>query len=668
MTKVCFICGDTYPDAIAFCAKDGSALRAVVHSDDLIGEVFCDRYVVTDLLGEGGMGAVYAARDVRLPQRVAIKVLREQGMADPSIIARFRQEAEAASRINHDRVARVTDFGFMKDGRAYLIMEFVEGRTLKDVVTEGGPMSPADMSRIVFMVAEGLDAAHRLGIVHRDLKPDNVMVLDDAGGGVRVKVLDFGIAKVLEGNDDSAGKTKTGFVIGTPQWMSPEQILGEPLDGRSDVYSLALLAYHMLTGRRPYENSSAEAEMMARLASPPRPLTEFLPSVAWPTGLQELLNRTLSRDVNERPATALLFARELAKVTGSGDSTPTAFDARTNAEATRAPATDGARSGQAAPVDIHASNSASANASKSAATNAAANAATNAASNAATNAATAAAQAKVANTTGVGDETLPRSRTMPIILGAAAVVVLGVIAIFAFNRNSSAPTNVTADSVAPPAVQTASRDSMNRDSGATTASDPTSRAGASSTPNGGAPGTNPGTTGASGAKPPVVARGSAADTGSSSAATRSTTARTAEARTAEARTAEARNAGTGAATNATTTPRTAATGASASQAAAAHKELLQLMDAADTDLNGSDSSRVHARAREFIRQLELLASKLNTATDQGNAHLYTAMSHNALGENAKACASLNRAEPLATESDALRSNVAGWQRLLRCGN
>ena len=316
MSKICLMCGETFPDSTTFCPRDGSALRAAVQGDDLIGELFCDRYVVTDLLGEGGMGSVYVARDVRLPQQVAIKVLRDKTATDPVTVSRFRQEAEAASRINHDRVARVSDFGFMTDGRAYLVMEYVSGRTLKQTLEERGLLPPIEVAHITSMVAEGLDAAHRLGIVHRDLKPENVMVVDDAGGGTRVKVLDFGIAKVLAGEETN--RTAPGFVIGTPSWMSPEQILGETLDSRSDVFALGLLAYAMLTGQRAFAGGTEAAEMMARLTSAPRTLEEAVPGTIWPAGLQALLNRTLSREVETRPPGALAFARELTKVISDG--------------------------------------------------------------------------------------------------------------------------------------------------------------------------------------------------------------------------------------------------------------------------------------------------------------------------------------------------------------
>ena len=183
MPKVCLMCGDSFPDTTTFCPKDGSALRAAVHGDDLIGELIAERYLITDLLSQGGMGAVYLASDVRLPQKFAVKVLRQQQTTDPSLIQRFRQEAEAVCRINHDRVARVFDFGFMPDGRAYIVMEYVAGHTLKELVEERGALEPAEAAKITLMAAEGIDAAHRLGIVHRDLKPENIMTLDDPGGG-----------------------------------------------------------------------------------------------------------------------------------------------------------------------------------------------------------------------------------------------------------------------------------------------------------------------------------------------------------------------------------------------------------------------------------------------------------------------------------------------------
>jgi eukaryotic-like serine/threonine-protein kinase len=332
MPKICLMCGASFPDATAFCPADGSALRAAVQGDDLIGELVADRYLITDMISQGGMGAVYVASDVRLPQQFAIKVLKQQQTPDQSLIQRFRQEAEAVCRINHDRVARVFDFGFMADDRAYIVMEYVAGKTLAKLIEERGALDPLDAAKIIMMAAEGIDAAHRLGIVHRDLKPENVMILDDPDGGKRVKVLDFGIAK-LKSTEESQGYTQPGFVIGTPAWMSPEQLLGENLDVRSDVYSLGLVAFALLTGEHAFTGHSEQAEMMARITVPPRTLSEVRPDVAWPAELLRLFERTLSKQPADRPATAGQFGKAMSTAVQSHSKVLTPARASTAAAA-----------------------------------------------------------------------------------------------------------------------------------------------------------------------------------------------------------------------------------------------------------------------------------------------------------------------------------------------
>ncbi|MEP6833233.1 MAG: serine/threonine-protein kinase [Gemmatimonas sp.] len=604
MSKVCMLCGTTFPDSITFCAKDGSALRAAVQGDSLIGEVFCDRYVVTDLLGEGGMGAVYAASDVRLPQQVAIKVLREQVMSDQTVVARFRQEAEAASRINHDRVARVTDFGFMTDGRAYLIMEYVGGQTLKQMIAERGPVDVAQTSRIVTMVAEGLDAAHRLGIVHRDLKPDNVMILDDAGGGVRLKVLDFGIAKALHGNEDSAGNTKTGFVIGTPQWMSPEQILGESLDARSDVYALGLLAYMMLTGKRAFESSTTEAEMMARLTSSPRALHEIMPSVSWPAGLEALLQRTLSRDVNERPEGALAFARAFAGIAARVGSPASTTSNMRVGDFNTPPVTQSTSTRNERPLALAEDER----------------------------------RQPPALATLTLNEQQPGAlnKIVAVTLGLAAVAAIAFFAVRQWPADNGKLT--AADNPGSTVAGASANDTVNRGAVAPQITEPPTVLPAERPP---------------AAKPNVEVGERATQ---SATRTIPPTGATGSANTAPPDSAKV------------TAPRGAVPGAPAaarptSAEAAASIELKHLMDLADLDFADKDLYEINARIRRF----ESLLPELGTPTDKGNAHLYIAMSHNALGDNVKACASLNRAEPMATQSAALRSNVEQWQGLLKCG-
>ncbi|MGZ8414499.1 MAG: protein kinase domain-containing protein, partial [Gemmatirosa sp.] len=312
MSKICPVCGTTYSDANAFCPADGTTLRAAEVTADLIGSVVADRYLVTDLLGEGGMGKVYLARHVRLPQQAAIKVLRHNMLKDAAAVARFTREAASASRIDHDRVARVYDFGETDDGTVYLAMEFVPGRTLKKLLLDTGPLEPRRAALLVRQIAEGMDAAHRLGIVHRDLKPDNVIIVEDADGSERAKVVDFGIAKALGADEPGAGLTQAGYVVGTPEFMSPEQLLGGQVDARSDVYALAIIAYQCLTGGFPFDTTTPERVMTARLTEAPRTLAYAQPAMGWPEEVQAVLDAGLARDVEGRPASAGTFARALS--------------------------------------------------------------------------------------------------------------------------------------------------------------------------------------------------------------------------------------------------------------------------------------------------------------------------------------------------------------------
>ncbi len=311
MPKVCPNCATHYPDAIAVCPADGATLRAADPGSDFIGTIVADRYVITHVLGEGGMGKVYRARHVRLPREAAIKVLHPRMVQDPAAVSRFDREAANASRIDHENVVRVFDFGETADGLVYLAMEFVPGRTLKDVLEQEGPLTLARAANFVQQVADGLDAAHRLGIVHRDLKPDNILILRDDTGAERCKIADFGIAKAIGSGEKSL--TQTGFVIGTPEYMSPEQLLGEEIDQRSDVYALALVAYQCVTGETPFDSKTPDRGMMARLTNQPRRLVELRPELKWPKDLQQVLNKGLDRERAKRFASAGELASAIAE-------------------------------------------------------------------------------------------------------------------------------------------------------------------------------------------------------------------------------------------------------------------------------------------------------------------------------------------------------------------
>jgi eukaryotic-like serine/threonine-protein kinase len=323
MAKICPVCGTEFTDESAFCPADGSTLRSKESEGDLVGQVIADRYLVQKKLGEGGMGAVYLAKHVRLPKQAAIKVLRPEMLADSASVARFNQEAANASQIEHEGVARVFDYGETSDGTVYLAMEFVPGRSLRDVLDQDGALSLEKTATVIRQVAGGLDAAHRLGIVHRDLKPDNILVsADEKTGEIRCKVVDFGIAKAIGGAPGQAALTRTGMVVGTPEFMSPEQLLAGELDHRSDVYALALVAYQCLTLDLPFDLKAPDRGMTARLVSQPRGLAAVRPDLPWPLSLQQVFDQGLDRDPDQRTPSAGAFAAAFDEAVADALGTP----------------------------------------------------------------------------------------------------------------------------------------------------------------------------------------------------------------------------------------------------------------------------------------------------------------------------------------------------------
>ena len=308
--KICPTCGTEYPLSERFCPRDGTALRSAAGQGDLLGTVVADRYHILKKLGAGGMGTVYLAEHVKMGRKSALKVMNPGMNADPDAIARFNREAANASRLNHPNVCGIYDFGETPDGTIYLAMEFIEGASLTDVVEQAGVLPPSRAASIVHQTADALQVAHDAGIVHRDLKPDNIMVARNRDGSDLVKVVDFGIAKAS--SSDAQKVTKTGLVVGTPEYMSPEQLAGDRLDGRSDIYALGLVAFNCLTGALPFAANSAQEAMIMRLTDLPRTLAEVRPDVAWPAELQAALDLALARDAAERYQSAAQFGREFA--------------------------------------------------------------------------------------------------------------------------------------------------------------------------------------------------------------------------------------------------------------------------------------------------------------------------------------------------------------------
>jgi serine/threonine-protein kinase len=312
--KVCPACGAEYAEDAAFCARDRTPLQPGESRPGLVGQVIGERYQVEGRLGEGGMGQVYLARHLLMGRRCALKVMAPALSTNTEALGRFNREATNASRISHPNVCAVYDFGLTSDGLVFLAMELVEGETLAELAAASGPMPVTRAVPIVRQVAAGLQAAHDLGIVHRDLKLDNIMVAA-AGDPRTVKLVDFGIAKAMEAVGDATQRvTRTGFVVGTPEYMAPEQLAGDPLDGRTDQYALALVFYRLVTGQLPFDGSSAQDTMVQRLTTPPRPLAAARPGTRFPDGLQAVLDTALARQPSDRYRTVMEFASALDAV------------------------------------------------------------------------------------------------------------------------------------------------------------------------------------------------------------------------------------------------------------------------------------------------------------------------------------------------------------------
>jgi serine/threonine-protein kinase len=261
------------------------------------GELIDGRYRVLARLAQGGMGEVFKVEHVELGKTLALKVMLPDLSDNPEFVNRFKLEAVAASRIGHPNIIDITDFGKTALGRFYFVMEFLDGKTLADILEQEGPLAPARVAELCGQVARALGAAHEQNIVHRDLKPENVIVLQRPGEPERVKVLDFGVARVQVG-DKSVGKTMAGIVVGTPQYMSPEQAQGFNVDPRSDVYALGLILQELLTNVPAFHGETPAQVMVKQVAEAPAPLPPSVPE-AW----RELIGRMLQKNPAHRPQT-----------------------------------------------------------------------------------------------------------------------------------------------------------------------------------------------------------------------------------------------------------------------------------------------------------------------------------------------------------------------------
>ncbi len=332
--KTCPTCGTDYADDARFCARDRTPLDG---ETDLTGQVLDGRYRIEAKLATGGMGEVYRAVHLHIGRVSAIKVIGPQQAADPDSESRFRREALHASRITHPNVCAIYDFGVTPSGRPYLAMEYIEGMTLRRALEESPRFPPARALAIARQCAAGLQAAHGLGIVHRDLKPDNILLMPSSPdsrvgatsgeGGDTVKLVDFGIAKAMHGSA-APEITRGGLVLGTPEYMAPEQLAGDPVDARTDVYALALVCYRMITGTLPFVGDTAQEALTRRLTHPPRPFAEAAPDLAVPGALEAVLRQGLAQRPQDRPPSVTAFVDALAAALSAVHEAPTVRLAR----------------------------------------------------------------------------------------------------------------------------------------------------------------------------------------------------------------------------------------------------------------------------------------------------------------------------------------------------
>lgn len=316
-----------------------------VDAGELVGRVLAGRYRVLRRLGVGAMGAVYVAEHTRIGRRDAIKVLRASMARDPEAIARFTRGARNVSRIRHPNVCTLYDFGNTEEGFHFLAMEFVDGSTLGSLLEDEGPLPAQRAADLIGQVGDALQAAHGLGIIHRDLKPDNIMVARTADGAEQIKVVDFDIARG-PAEEEGPAVTRHGFVVGTPEYMSPEQLTGDPLDGRSDIYSMALVLFRMLTGRLPFDGATAQEIMVQRLTREPISLQEAT-GQSFPPALEAAVARGLRRKAEDRPVDARTFATEVKQALTAAGASPVAAPAPASP-----PTTAGAPGAQIPPTRI----------------------------------------------------------------------------------------------------------------------------------------------------------------------------------------------------------------------------------------------------------------------------------------------------------------------------
>jgi DNA-binding NarL/FixJ family response regulator/tRNA A-37 threonylcarbamoyl transferase component Bud32 len=311
--KVCPKCNRQFREGFFTCPVDSSELVALT-KDRMVGETFADRYEIVSLLGAGGMSVVYQAKHKLMKRTVAIKIIDPLLLSDLGNAKRFRHEAEIASMLNHPNLITVFDFGLSEDGEAFIVMDYISGRNLDELIATGGPIAVDRALKIFIQACDALQYAHSKGILHRDLKPSNFMLVAEGKDEV-LKIIDFGIAKLMAEHTAAAvGLTAHGEVLGSLAYMSPEQCKGEPLDERSDIYSLGCLMYEAVSGQQPIEGVATIDTMFKQIEENPIPLTQSAPKAHIPASLDRVIMKTLMKKREDRQQSMAELKQDLQAV------------------------------------------------------------------------------------------------------------------------------------------------------------------------------------------------------------------------------------------------------------------------------------------------------------------------------------------------------------------
>lgn len=317
--KVCLSCSKEYPPEMIICPDDDTLLTPLL-VDTLIGTTLADKYQILEKLGSGGMGLVYKAKHLLMKRLVAIKLMLPQFAASATALKRFRQEAQAASHLNHPNILKVYDFGVTPQGLPYLVMDLLEGTNLSAELTKHNYLPLERALKIFIQTCAALYHAHQKGVIHRDLKPGNIMLVDYDGQSDVVQIVDFGMAKILSEMDGETEElTKTGEVFGSPMYMSPEQCMGRELDGRSDIYSLGCVMYRTLTGRPAVAGASAMECFNKHATALPAPFSEVAPELMLPPSLEAIIFKAMAKEVHERQDSMAQLREELLAELGQAE-------------------------------------------------------------------------------------------------------------------------------------------------------------------------------------------------------------------------------------------------------------------------------------------------------------------------------------------------------------